>query len=239
MLWSFLLGIALVVALLLIVRWYVQADPKALVRLIKWLAFGIVVGTILALLLTGRLAWAFAALPILSAWFLRLRSLYRLGKVFQRMTGFGASAGPQTSEVETPFLHMTLDHGSGTMAGTVRAGEFAGHPLDDLDLAELLRLHAECRADPQSLQVLEAYLDRMRPDWRQKPEGEEGPATFSDAMTPEEAYRVLGLEPGASDEAVKEAHRRLIAGLHPDHGGSSFLAAKVNQAKDLLLKGKR
>jgi hypothetical protein len=239
MLWSFVLGIVLVACLLLIARWYVEADPKTLFRLLKWLAFGLALGTILVLLVTGRLGWAFAALPMLSAWFVRLRSLYHLGKVLRRMAGLGTANSPRTSDVETRFLRMTLDHDSGAMAGTVREGEFEGRSLDGLDAAELASLHATCRADPQSLQVLEAYLDRMRPDWRRAPEGEGDAAPFSDAMTPEEAYRILGLEPGAPDEAVKEAHRRLIAGLHPDHGGSGFLAAKVNQAKDLLLKGRR
>jgi hypothetical protein len=51
-----------------------------------------------------------------------------------------------------------------------------------------------------------------------------------------EALRVLGLAEGASDADIKEAHRRLIAGLHPDHGGSDYLAAQINRAKDILLK---
>ncbi|MEO5337942.1 MAG: hypothetical protein H7841_13785 [Magnetospirillum sp. WYHS-4] len=236
MLWSLVLGIALVGALLLLAHGFVRADPKTLVRLVKWLAFGLVVVAILAMLATGRLAWAFAFLPVLAAWFVRLRNLYQVGKVFARAMSGTRSAGPKTSAIETRFLRMALDHSTGAMDGEVLEGEFAGRRLDSLALPELLHLLEDCSADPQSRQVLEAYLDRMRPDWRDAPEP--GPA-FADAMTPEEAWRILGLAPGASDADVKEAHRRLIGGLHPDHGGSGYLAAKVNQAKDLLLKGKK
>lgn len=238
MLWYYVLGSGLLVALFLAGRWFAQADPRLLVKAVKWLAFAAVAGLILFLALTGRLAWAFATLPVLLAWFLRLRSVYHLGKAFNRMMGGLGTSGPKTSRVETRFVAMTLDHDTGAMAGEVREGEFAGRRLDSLALSDLPRLLEECRVDPQSAQVLEAYLDRRHPDWRTS--GGEGAASaFSDAMTAEEACRILGLEPGAPDEAVKEAHRRLISGLHPDHGGSSFLAAKVNQAKDVLLKGKK
>lgn len=238
MLWYFALGSGLLIALFLAGRWFVQADPKLLVRVVKWLAFGAVAGAILFLALTGRLAWAFATLPVLFAWFIRLRYLYSLGKAFSRMMGGLGTGGPKTSGVDTRFLSMTLDHETGAMTGSVREGEFAGRRLETLGLEELLRLLGECGADPQSVQVLEAYMDRQHPDWRAAGGGANGSA-FSGTMTAEEAYRILGLELGASDEAVKEAHRRLISGLHPDHGGSSFLAAKVNQAKDFLLKGKK
>lgn len=57
----------------------------------------------------------------------------------------------------------------------------------------------------------------------------------SASMSHEEALKVLGLDPGAGPEAVREAHRRLIAKAHPDGGGSTYLAAKVNEARDVLL----
>jgi hypothetical protein len=54
-------------------------------------------------------------------------------------------------------------------------------------------------------------------------------------MAREEAYEVLGLHPGASETEIKEAHRRLMRGAHPDAGGSDWLAARINQARDILL----
>ena len=135
---------------------------------------------------------------------------------------------------------MSLDHDSGTMDGEVLRGRFAGRRLSDLDVAQLIDLLAECRgADGQSASVLEAYLDRTwGPDWR-KNEGaetgdQEGPLP-NGGMTTAEAYEILGLQPGASEETIIEAHRRLMQRLHPDRGGSTYLAAKINQAKDLLL----
>jgi curved DNA-binding protein CbpA len=54
-------------------------------------------------------------------------------------------------------------------------------------------------------------------------------------MTRQEAYQILGLEPGASQEEIHQAWRRLIKAVHPDHGGSAFLTTKINAAKDVLL----
>ncbi len=128
------------------------------------------------------------------------------------------------------------------MSGEVLEGAFAGRRLDDLDQAELIALWRECRAaDTQSASVLEAYLDRnLGESWRAAagagPAGEgEAPGSAGEAMTSAEAYGILGLEAGASEKAIREAHRRLMQKVHPDHGGSNYLAAKINRAKELLL----
>ena len=146
------------------------------------------------------------------------------------------------------FLRMWLDHDSGAMSGQVLRGGFEGRMLDDLSLSELLILLDECRSgDQQSAVVLEAYLDRTQPDdWRNAGAGGgntgshagggSGGRTSSGAMTREEAYEILGLQPGATAEEIKEAHKRLMLKMHPDQGGSTYLAAKINQAKDLLMR---
>jgi len=138
---------------------------------------------------------------------------------------------------------MTLDHDTGSMEGTILRGRFAGMRMDELGPADLLALLRECRAeDEEGARLLEAYLDRVRPDWRDELAGERaGGAGAGSArpasgdMTVEEAYAILGLSPGADAEAIKEAHRRLMVKLHPDHGGSDYLATKINRARDVLL----
>jgi DnaJ-domain-containing protein 1 len=114
--------------------------------------------------------------------------------------------------------------------------------VEELGSADLLALLRECRAeDEEGARLLEAYLDRVRPDWRDELAGERpggsggGARPAGGDMTVEEAYAILGLAPGADAEAIKEAHRRLMVKLHPDHGGSDYLATKINRARDVLL----
>jgi hypothetical protein len=106
-----------------------------------------------------------------------------------------------------------------------------------MSLAELRELAGACGSDADSATLLETYLDRLHPGWRAHNGAQEPPPAASAAMSREEAWRVLGLEPGANEAAIRDAHRRLMKKLHPDQGGSGYLAAKINQAKDLLLGG--
>ena len=166
-------------------------------------------------------------LGILATVFTRLRAVLHHLK---------AAVGPtpgQSSAVETELLRMTLDHDSGDMDGEVLNGDFAGRRLSDLSLSELLALLRGCR-DTESATVLESYLDRYHADtWRAAAAGE---TDFADqAMTREQAYRILGLKPDAGDQEVRQAHRRLMLKNHPDRGGSTYIAAKINQAKEVLL----
>ncbi len=232
-----ILGVAFLAGLALLAYWFANADPKVVARALRWTAA--IVGGIVALFLIffGRHLLAALRLPLLP---LLLLMLLRSRAIWQRIK---AAAGPtpgQASEIATRFLKMTLDHDSGVMSGEVLEGRFAGHRLEQLGLAELVELWRECRAeDAQSAAVLEAYLDRTQgEDWREAAgaaPGGEGAAPGGGPMTREEAYGILGLEPGASEAEIREAHRRLMQKVHPDHGGSNYLAAKINEAKDLLL----
>jgi DnaJ-domain-containing protein 1 len=133
---------------------------------------------------------------------------------------------------------MELDQRTGAITGRVLRGPYAGRRIEDLDQAELIALWRQCVAEDESgARLLESYLDRLRPDWRQAAagSGSGGGAGAPEVMTREQAYAILDLEPGASDEQIKEAHRRLMMKLHPDHGGSTFLAAQINRAKEFLL----
>ena len=230
----FILGVALLVGLLLAARWFVNTEPSTVAKVLKRMALVLIVSVAAVFLKTGRLAWAFYTLPALLPWFLRFRSMARTAKNFSRMAaGSGGGFSGQTSDLKTRYLQMVLDHDSGELDGEVIEGKFAGRRLNEMSLAELVDLLQTYWAeDGQSAQVLETYLDRTHGDWRES--AAQGKAQTG-TMTREEALQVLGLEAGASEDDIKEAHHRLIAGHHPDRGGSTYLAAKINQAKDVLL----
>ena len=121
-------------------------------------------------------------------------------------------------------------------------GQLAGREFASLREAELLRLLDEIgSADSQGATLLEAYLDRRCKGWRERRSAgasKEKAREARDAngsMSRKEAYDVLDLKPGASEEAIRAAHRRLMMKLHPDRGGSTYLASRINEAKDVLL----
>ncbi|WP_428029892.1 DnaJ domain-containing protein [Ancylobacter sp.] len=148
-------------------------------------------------------------------------------------------SGGRTSKVRTAFLDMELDHDSGRLLGKVINGPLAGASLEALDVPTLARLALD--VDTESRQLLEAYLDRRSPGWRENAQGHAGGRSADpprrSAMTKEEAYQILGLQPGTGADEIRKAHRSLMKKLHPDQGGSNYLAARVNEAKDILLGG--
>jgi DnaJ-domain-containing protein 1 len=149
----------------------------------------------------------------------------------------GRSSG-QASRVRSQFIDMSLDHDSGELKGQIVAGPHAGHSLDAFDLPQLTAMMPGF--DAESVSLLEGYLDRRFPAWRQDAQGDAAggqsrPAS-SGKMTNEEAYQILGLQPGAGRDEIGRAHRALMKKLHPDQGGSTYLAARVNEAKDTLLR---
>lgn len=147
------------------------------------------------------------------------------------------------SSVRTAALEMELDHDSGALEGIVLTGKHEGRQLAGLTLDELLELGREFASDGESVQLLETYLDSRFPVWREHAKadagGRQAGAPASGAMTKQEAYKILGLEAGASAADIRKAHRRLMQRLHPDLGGTSFLAARINEAKEILLDGHR
>lgn len=247
---ALILGICLVVGLVLLAQWFVNADPKALARGVRYGAAGLGVLLVLWLAVSGRLGVALGIAVFLLPAILRWRA------VWNRVKAAGGPTPGRTSDLTTDWLEVSLDHDTGRMAGRVRKGTFAGAALDDLPLDRLIDLMAEMRAeDARSASVLEAYLDRAHgPDWRDLDEpaasaaggasggasgardggGTDGRRTGG-RMTRKEALSILGLEEGAGEAQIKEAHRRLMMKFHPDHGGSDYLAAKLNEAKEVLL----
>jgi len=142
------------------------------------------------------------------------------------------------SKVRSRYFAMELDHETGEVKGRVIAGQFAGADLIDLGEMETRGLIQEVETDPDSVSLLESWLDANRAGWREyfeetaRAEAQEAPAADPVA----EAYEVLGLKTGATAQDVRAAHRELMKGVHPDRGGSSYLASKINEARDLLLK---
>jgi len=224
-------GVAILAGLLLLVYLFVNADPAKLARGLKWTAIGAAVLLFLYLLLSERFAFIWLPLTLVWPYLRRARSLF--------CGCCGAGNASHSSDVSTPYLRMSLDHDTGAMTGTVLAGRFAGLRLGELTTADLLDLLRECRtADEEGARLVEAYLDRLHPDWRDNPAGGQTPPPHANSgdMSVEEAYEILGLDPGADEAAIKAAYHRLMMQLHPDHGGSDYLATKINRARDVLLK---
>lgn len=233
-----ILGLAVLVGGVLLARWFVNAEPRHVARVVRWLL--IILGTIFVLVMVfaGRQVWAALLLPM-------LLPLIRSRGLWQRIKAARGPSSGQKSEVATRYLRMVLDHDSGSMTGEVIDGQFQGWSLHDMSLDQLLDLWRECAAnDAQSAAVLEAYLDRAHGDAWREAAGYTGAGTGGGQgagpggrgpMTREEAYRILGLEEGAKETEIRDAHRRLMQKMHPDHGGSNYLAAKINEAKSVLL----
>jgi len=228
--WLALGGVVLVVALVLM-QGFAQASV-ATVRQSLFVA-GAMLGVVLmiALVASGRVIQALWALAFVGPFAWRAWQGWRAARRFRQGT-----AGDGETTVETATLVMTLHHGSGDMTGRVRRGRFAGAELAELGLTDLLRLLEDCReTDAESVALLEAWLDRSEPAWREAASAE-APPPRGGRMTRAEALAVLGLAEGASADDIRAAHRRLMRGAHPDQGGSDWLAARLNEARDTLLR---
>jgi hypothetical protein len=208
-----------------LLRVFATAPPAAIRKAgLVVLAF-IGAAALLLLLITGR--------GLQSIWTLAFFApiLWRRLQGWRAARRFAREPSADASTVETATLAMRLDHATSQMSGRILRGPHAGRELAELTLPEAIALLAECRVtDADSVPLLEAWLDRTQPDWRDTaPPMPDGP------MTRPEALAVLGLAEGATAETIRAAHRRLMRSAHPDHGGSDWLAARINQARDLLL----
>jgi hypothetical protein len=232
----FLLGVVVLILLLWAGNAFSKADPKQAARLLRLIggAGALIFAAFLAL--RGEIG---VAIPVGAV------GLGLLGWISLWPATFGGrtqKSPGQVSRVRSAFIEMELDHDSGSLRGHILAGRYEGVSLDELDPPTLIGLLGEI--DNDSRQLLMAYLDRREPRWREHAEhdaaaGEGVSAAPSGKMTEEEAYQILGLQPGASTAEIGRAHRSLMKKLHPDQGGSTYLAARVNQAKDVLLRRHR
>ncbi|TVR06115.1 MAG: molecular chaperone DnaJ [Salinarimonadaceae bacterium] len=243
---TLLYGALALIAFWWLSRVFARTNPAMLARIVKTLGGVALFGLAALMLARGRIEIAMLVAG-LGAWILGLTANFPRLPGTGRFPGGGASGPSATgrvSRVRSAMIEMTLDHDSGAMEGSVLAGGFAGRALAALTERELMALYAECaNSDPEGARLLEAYFDRRFPGWREdaKTDRDAGPRgeAKTGAMSEEEAYQILGLSPGADIDSIKRAHRTLMLKLHPDQGGSTWLAARVNQAKDILLSRHR
>jgi hypothetical protein len=222
------IGVLALILVLWLVKSFVRSDPRDLIKI------GRTAGGIVALAGAAFLGWrglVFAAVP------LGVTGLSLLGWLPGGMRAFwslGQKSNGQVSHVRSNFVEMSLDHDTGIMTGAIVAGRLNGTSLDAIERSVLVGLLAEF--DEESRNLLAAYLDRRHPRWREDVDDGAASGRRGPKMSEEEAYQILGLQPGASADEIGRAHRGLMKKLHPDQGGSTYLAARVNEAKDILLR---
>jgi DnaJ domain len=231
---ALILGVLALILVLWVLNAFSKADPHLAARIVKT-AGGIVALAGAAFFgARGQLA---VALPLGYA------GLSMLGWLPGGLNPFGRrtqKSPGQTSRVRSAFVEMELDHDTGAMRGRILAGRHEGASLDALDVETLVGLLPDI--DEESRALLATYLDRREPGWREHAQGDAATgqgAPRGGPMTEQEAYQILGVEPGASAHEIGRAHRSLMKKLHPDQGGSTYLAARVNEAKDILLRRHR
>lgn len=220
------LALLLLGAIYLLVRFFLASSPAALANGARWMITTGVGGLSMLLMFAGR--------PGLGA------LLAALALAAGRWARRSAPSPGHVSSVRSSMFEMVLDHDSGQMSGRVLAGEHAGRDLSELGERELIELYLAIPQEGEDAQLLEAYLDRQMPGWRENADADDdagqGAPAGSGEMSLSEAYEVLGLEPGAGEADIRSAHRRLMKQVHPDRGGTKALAARINAAKDRLLK---
>jgi hypothetical protein len=231
-----ILGVVVLILLLWAVNAFSKADPKRAARLLR--AMGGAAALIFAVFLMFRGEIGVA----LSVGAVGLGLLGWISLWPASFAGRTQKSPGQVSRVRTTYLEMELEHDSGAMRGRIIAGRYDGATLDTLDPATLVGLLGEYDGDSRDL--LAAYLDRRQPSWREHAQGDaaagDGPRPARGSkMTEEEAYQILGVQAGANADEISRAHRSLMKKLHPDQGGSTYLAVRVNEAKDVLLRRHR
>jgi hypothetical protein len=234
-----LVGLGALGLLVFLAAAFANARIEVLKAALKWIGIGVGGAVALFLLLTGRGGQALMLAVVLGPLAMRFWNQAKAARTFSRG---GRPGEGSASEVSTAWLRMRLDHDTGTMSGTVLAGEFKGRELAELALPDLISLWLALRAeDTESVPLLEAWMDRRFGEaWRDAAaeaagEEEEAPRAAGGPLTRADALAILGLREGATREEIREAHRRLMRAAHPDRGGSDWLAARINEARDVLL----
>jgi hypothetical protein len=213
---------------------FVTASPRQVSRAVKLFVASFAAMASLGLLAFGRVGLLGALIGAVILTAMRIGMAHRPP---DPLAG-DADAGDAVSTVETEWITMQLDRSAGDMTGSVRRGQFAGRSLGELSPADLQALRRELTAaEPASLPLIDTWLDRVMPGWREQDEDQRGgTATFhTETMDEAQALDILGLRPGAGKAEIEAAYRRVMAQVHPDKGGSNRLASLVNAARTFLL----
>ena len=193
----------------------------------QWLAIALVV-LVLALTLSGRLNWIVTAGAGALALATRLAGLLPQLAMLARLWGRVGSRDA-TPLADTDWLQMLSR--TSPIDARIRKGTFANRQLSQLTLSELMSLRGEVGVDIASLRILVLHVAGR---------GNAGSGAGAQAQHEgrpgrEEAAAILGVSADSGRDEVVAAHRRLMQRLHPDRGGSDYLAAQINRAKDVLL----
>jgi DnaJ-domain-containing protein 1 len=231
---TLIFGVLILVAALWVLGVISKIDPKVGARILKASGGLLALGFAVFLGLRGEIG---VALPLGAV------GLGLLGWLPFGPAGFSArtqKSGGKTSQVRSAFFEMELEHDSGRMRGRVLVGPHQGAALESLDVKTLVGMLTDI--DEESRALLMAYLDRRDAGWREHAQGDAAagrPAASTGKMSEQEAYQILGVETGASADAIARAHRALMKKFHPDQGGSTYLAARINEAKEVLMRSHR
>ena len=231
----FLAGVAALFLLLSGLNAATKVNPALAARFVKRAGGTASILAALALLAWGRIGVALGV----GGFGLWLLGFGKAPKWWPFAGRDGARQPGTTSHVTSPAIEMELDHESGAMRGRVLAGEFAGSSLDDLGPEQCRTLHLWCSVhDGEGARLLEAYLDRRFAGWRaaEQSDADARRSVRAGAMTENQAREILGVAENADGEAVAQAHRRLMKKMHPDHGGTTESAARLNEARDVLMR---
>jgi hypothetical protein len=231
-----ILLIAFIVMVLILLQ-QVKNTPKANLKKLYWkfTLGGLGIGLVL-LAATGRIHWVGAmvgaTLPFLRQVApLLIRFFPQIHQYHKSRSQETSSSGNQ-SHLTTQVLNMILDHDNNQLHGEVIQGPLKGSQLDHLEMEQLRSLLDYCyQQELDSANLLVSYLEhRFGQDWQ-----DTSSSVSKSKLEIDEAYAILGLQTGASKEEVVKAHRSMIQKVHPDRGGSDYLAAQINEAKDRII----
>lgn len=229
----FLLIILLV--LVYFVYRYKRLSKEEKNQAIKIILFTAAGALLVYLVLTGRLHALVAAIGALIPLIPRfVRFIMSFGPTL--LPYFRRYQQNRHSSMQSKMLRLQVNMITGELQGEVLMGRFQGQKLQKMPVESLLELLAECRTeDAESAALLSAYLDRAHAGWSAGGERSSDYTPHASDMTVQEAREILGVSDDATKEEIISAHKRMMQKLHPDRGGSDYLAKLVNLAKDKLL----